>query len=357
MNFIADLPPVLATRGVSAVVIAAGPARRYLARRGNTGFVEATGDDAETIIARYTPALVVLGTSENPQSLAFGLEASCMKRGIPTVGAVDSPAAAAQRFRGESSDPLAHAPDWLLVPDRWTALQYEQVGYPHERIVVCGHPHHDFVRGAGERLGRAKPPVRHSVYPYAPDGSRILVFAAELSTGLDPADYRRGQAYTLDGRGESAGRTEIVMEEFLDAASLLTPRPYCVLRLHPKNDVVQFAAYIPEFQQVSQDEPALEVIAGSDGVVGMTTMLLVEAVLLGKPTLSILPRELEREWLVTTHFGLTPCATDRAQVRAEVARLAAEGPVAEPSQVAEILGTGSLERAADAIGALIGKRR
>jgi hypothetical protein len=320
-------------------------------QRSSGSFVAAPDGGVEAILDRFRPSLVVLGTSENPGSLAFPLVSRCAELDIPTVGVIDSPAAAAHRFRGQSSDALTHAPEWLLVAEEWTAGQYAQLGYPRERIVVCGHPHYDFVRAARERLAGGA--LRQSLYPQAPPGAPILLFAAELSTGLDPDDYVRSDGYTLTGRGDSVGRTEIVLEEFLDAVALQEPRPYCVLRLHPKNDPAQFTPYIPEFQQVSQKEQALEMIAGSDGVVGMTTMLLVEAVLLGKPTLSILPRDLERAWLPTTYFGLTPCATDRQAVRAQIARLVSERPVTDQEQVEAILPSGSLERAAEVIFSLL----
>src|SRR5436309_2738893 len=82
---------------------------------------------------------------------------------------------------------------------------------------------------------------------------------AELSTGLDPTEYQRSAQYSLDGWGTSTGRTEIVLEEFLDAVAMQDHRPFCVLRLHPKNDISQFTAYLPEFDQVSQRERGLEV--------------------------------------------------------------------------------------------------
>jgi hypothetical protein len=44
----------------------------------------------------------------------------------------------------------------------------------------------------------------------------------------------------------------------------------------------------------------------ADLVIGMTTMLLLEAYLLGRPTLAVLPRISEKEWLVTLSNGLTP---------------------------------------------------
>jgi hypothetical protein len=48
-----------------------------------------------------------------------------------------------------------------------------------------------------------------------------------------------------------------------------------------------------------------------DLVCGMTTMLLYEAALLGRPTLAILPRAVEGAWLPTIASGVTPAAITR----------------------------------------------
>ena len=52
-----------------------------------------------------------------------------------------------------------------------------------------------------------------------------------------------------------------------------------------------------EFDYFSQKELPLEVVYASDLVVGMTSMLLYEAALMGKVCLSIMPRSIEKAWL------------------------------------------------------------
>jgi hypothetical protein len=95
----------------------------------------------------------------------------------------------------------------------------------------------------------------------------------------------------------------------------LTSRPQLVLRLHPKNELIEFSRYIDEFDSVSQEEPALEFIYAADCVFGMTTMLMLEAAILGRATFSIVPRQVEREWLPSVHAGLTESATTRREIR------------------------------------------
>jgi hypothetical protein len=348
-NYAGELPEALESRGIRATLLAYGPAVEFLERRTSSPFTVLEDDDPEGILERFEPSLVVVGTSENPRSPGLALVHVCRERKIPTVGIVDSPAASDLRFRGTTSDPLAFAPDWILVPDLWTKSHYVELGHAEQRVVSCGHPHYDFVRAFGERTRASQAQIRAALFPEAAPERRIVVFAADLSTGLDPTDYRWSPEYTLTGRGESVGRTEIVLEEFLDAVSPHRDRVHCVMRLHPKHEIAELEAYVGEFDQVSQAEPSLDVIVGADAAVGMTTMLLVEALLLKKPTLSIVPREIERGWIATTHYELTPCVTTRDAVRDAVGRLVTGAPLPDEGRVEAVLPRDSLARTAAAI--------
>ena len=73
--------------------------------------------------------------------------------------------------------------------------------------------------------------------------------------------------------------------------------------------------YVEEFDQITRAQPVLDMIFASDCVIGMTSTLLLEAALLGKPTFSIVPKKEEREWLPSIRAGLTECASSRNEIR------------------------------------------
>jgi hypothetical protein len=124
----------------------------------------------------------------------------------------------------------------------------------------------------------------------------------------------------LHGRGGSERRADIVFEEILDSSALISPRPFLALRLHPKNSREEFARYLAEVDFVSQGGDALELIWSSDLVLGMSSILLMEAALAGRPTLSVVPRESEREWCPSVTEGLTPCVTTRRELKEALSR-------------------------------------
>ncbi|HEX2188392.1 MAG TPA: hypothetical protein VHG51_05810 [Longimicrobiaceae bacterium] len=322
-SYAADLPAALAAGGVGALLLAGGSAAGYLRERGRPAEAVPEGESAEGLLDALRPRLVVVGTSEDPDTPGLALVDAARSRGIGTVGLVDAFPNAAHRFRGRGDDPLGHAPDWLAVPDEWTRQAFVELGAPPARVVVCGHPQYDRVRALAEELGReGRAAVRARVLPNAGDRP-VIVFVAEVSTGLDPAQYRKSAEYTLQGRGWSTGRTEVVLEELLDAAAGLDPRPCFVLRLHPKNTAEELASYAEEVDMVSAGGSALELAYAADLVAGMTSMLLLEADLLGTPTLAVVPRPVERDWLPSIRHGRTPCVTTRERLRDALPRLLA----------------------------------
>lgn len=320
VNCIAPLAHELIHRGRIPLLLSAGHANILFCERGLVALPIMNEMHAVGMMPRLPGGRVVVGTSENPDSPGFALIAAARDAGVPSFGVIDSAANAAFRFRGTTSEALAYAPDWLLVPDQWTAQEYRGLGFPAARIVEVGHPQYDRVAVARATLARRdRSELRGRLYPRAPRGAPIVVFVSEISTGLDPRQYQVSADYTLHGRGVARDRSAIVVEELLDALNALHADglldPYLVLRRHPKEQDEALAAYLPHFDLVSRGGDPLELIYAADLAVGMSSMLLIEAHLLGVPTLSIVPRIIERDWLPTVRAGVTPCATDRHTVR------------------------------------------
>lgn len=332
-NFVARVPSGLRSRGYSVLLGTRGNAKSYLEGQGIDSVVIPESVTAESLLESCRPRVLLVGTSEDLEPLGLNLIAHAKGKNIGSVGVVDGVANAAFRFRGKTNDPLAFSPGWLLVPDGPTKKAYVHIGFPAERIVVVGHPRYEEVKdqaGRFERIGLQE--LRRRLYPGARKNQKIAVFLSEISTGLNPEQFKRSKAYRLSGRGKSIYRTEIVVEEFLDAIAPYRSDVYAVLRLHPKNKRQDLARYHREFDQVSHDEPALEVVYASDLNVGMTTILLQEAALMGKRTLSIVPREEERAWLP----GSIECVTERFLIRERMKELLFSEFVPDPGPLVTV---------------------
>lgn len=346
-NYVAALPAALEKRGWRTCMLADGLAYSFLLQLGTTDPERRPSSlTARGLLRKRTPRLILVGTSANPDSFGFDLITEARDSGIMTIGVVDAFGNADCRFRGRTKSALSYAPDMLAVADHWTRDAYISLGYPTERIVVCGHPHYDRVLEAAERFGRGeRQALRRAAFPSNHEDAPVVIFGAEPSTGLNPGKYVRSADYTLTGRGTRVNRTEIVLEEFLDAVAELSPRPYLVLRLHPKNTREELLVFTGAFHQVSEKSPSLELLYAADLIVGMTSMLLQEAAIMGRPTLSIVPRAAERQSLPMVRTNIIPCVSTRDDLRAILPELLAGSHKAVTSGIEQLIHYGSLQKA------------
>lgn len=352
VNYVVPVLPLLERSDWTLKMVASGPALSYLADQDIIADALEPDCDLVQFLECVRPGLLLVGTSENQNSPALSLVVAARRLGIISIGVIDGPANAEYRFKGRGQLPLEFAPDWLLLPDDWTARQYESLGYSRHRMAVCGHPFYDAVREQGAKiLSEERGSIRRRLLPDAPRDQRTVVFLTERSDGLDISSLRRSSAYTLHGRGGTDHRTKIVIEEFLDAANALEHRPYLVLRVHPKDDTGEYSDYFDEFDWISDGGQPLPLVCAVDLVVGMSTSLLVEAAILGTNTLSILPHDGERDWIATVRNGITPCATERAALRRLLPEVL-ENPRHQNEEIDRIIPLGARQRVVDALSRL-----
>lgn len=315
MNFLVPLVDTLIEREVSLILFGFGVGGRQLSERGYPVIPAPSTDNAQNVLQACRCSLLIAGTCENKNTPTFGLIRAARLSGIKTVGAVDALVNAQFRFRGCSDDPLAHAPDWMMVPDEATADAFVCLGYPRGRISVVGHAGRDLARRRAQSLRLRMGEGSHT----RSQDEYLIVFISELSDGLNKGQYTCTCDYTLMGRGGSSARTAIVAEELLDACSALQTNHginfKLVLRLHPKQDKSDLGRLNDEFDEVSIGGDPLEVITTANLVVGMTSMLLIHAYDIGLSCLSVLPREEEKAWLPEIASGAIPSVLDRASLR------------------------------------------
>lgn len=309
--------------GLSDALRALDASVRLLAGATAENYLQARGVDAEplpfpwnpvALVRGAAPDVFVIGTSEDPDTPAFPLAQAAKDAGATTVCLIDGPANADRRLRGRGTDPLAHLTDWLLVPDTATRDAFLALGVESARTRVVGNPAFDRVRAdAAAHAVKDRAALRRETFPELPPDDALILFLTELSDGLDPAQFRRTPEYSLNGRGDADGRTEIVLEEVLDAAAA-RPGTHIALRLHPKTPLSLYSEYIDDIAAVSTGGSAHPALLAADLVIGLSTALLTEAALMGRPVLSVLPRAAEAAWL-SGGPGLVPFVTTRNDLR------------------------------------------
>ena len=94
----------------------------------------------------------------------------------------------------------------------------------------------------------------------------------------------------------------------------------------------------------------------ADLVAGMTTMLLQEAAIMGKPTLSIVPRSAETRSLPTVRAGITQCVTTRKELQEILPGLLKETRSSKMDEIETLFQYGSLRKTVTFIEGLLHER-
>lgn len=320
-NFVVPLLESFAAFNVTYRLLAQGNACRYLINRRVT--FEAIPDraDASALLQAWQPDLIAIGTAENRDTWAWQLLEAARRAKVATVGLVDSAVNATHRFRGNTDRPLQFVPDALVVPDDATREAFIALGVDPKCMETCGHPNHDRIYAMA---GAMKHDSEQTRVPRPGDEIRI-VFLSELSDAVGGGVYSRDELYTLTGQGASDLRTHVVLDEFLQACEQVLPAARRVLRLHPKQAPSDLEIYLEQFHEVSSGGDPIDCVRRADLVVGMTTALLDEAALLGKPTLALVPRELEKNWNASVQWGATVAVWKRQDLLGQLQHFRSNG--------------------------------
>jgi len=313
-NFIEDLPSEITQLGINTRLLAINYATKHLmARKINFDEIDSK-TCAKNVISKYNPKLLVVGTSQNPKSLGLELIDYGKAQGIPTVGFIDSAADSELRFCGVTNLPLNHAPDWIIVPDKYSRKLFINFGYSDQNIIVTGSPNYERISRLRQRLEKVGVDVLREKHFQNSGQYPIVIFIDEHSNAGDQRLFK-SRDYTFSGRPGAKNRNEIIAGEILDALIDLEITPYFVVRLHPKSNETDYKSLSSEINKFSWTGDPYELIFCADLIVGITSMLLMESVLLGKEVISAIPREEEKEWAPPGLLDNIGCITTSDDLR------------------------------------------
>jgi hypothetical protein len=282
----------LEASGEAVVVGALGTAQTAWAERASL-----TGDtftDIEGGLEQGTrPRLLITGTSGAPDDDALSWRWA-HDRGIPTVAFVDSWVNYAARFTARQGGWVSPLPEVIAVIDEAARQGMREAGLPDERLRVLGSPAFDGLL------------ARRTAIPSRAEGIELL-FASQPLVGRGlPAAWNEHAALDL----------LLNALETLDVGVPIT----LVLRRHPAEAEGVFDARLQPSRsgglrlRVDERVDRVEAIASAHAVLGIVSMLQVEAQWLGRPALSIQPGGPAASDLLSLHD--VPCVCDTAALSA-----------------------------------------
>ena len=287
-NMLLPVMPLARERGHRTSALAAGPAAAVWRDAGeevadvggglpspkrSSGFAQAGEAAMRDTLDRLAPGLVVTGTGyADFERILWRL---ARERGTRSLGAIDTWTNLRRRFL--CLDGTEVQPDAIGVVDEPMRDRILGEGWCRVPLHVTGQPHLEaVVRRLGGRRAQRKP-----------TDTPLLVFFSE--------SLRR------DYGGEGPGFDQFsVADALVPALAGLGPLTL-VIQPHPRDDRREWEGWVrgrrpPEgvaLKLGAEDTESL--LIACDGAIGMTTMVLVEAALLGVPVLSLQPG---RTWVL-----------------------------------------------------------
>lgn len=196
---------------------------------------------------------------------------------IPSIAFVDSWQNYRLRFSGcGPGEDLAFLPDLIGCPDALARREMEACGFPAGRLRVWGHP------GLDQTVRNFRPGDRTRFWWKEPE--RLACFQILFVSEAITEHFGRSRGYDQTDCFQELARW---LENCSAPVNLL-------IKLHPKESRT---LHLPYFQTVARHHRVvtlegtspLDALGLADLVVGMTSMLLIEANAVGKPVISLQP--------------------------------------------------------------------
>jgi hypothetical protein len=281
----------------------------------------------QTLLGEFTPNVVLTGLAgELGNSLDLAVQDVARNRGVPRTALLDASMYYLDRVAGPKREPFYYLPDKIFVLNDFTRCEMLAEGFPPARIVATGQPVYDYLaapRGANASVVDLQP--RHVVF---------------FSEGLAKETLRRPE--------HDVGYDEEVVVPLLIEilTAFASDRPISLtIKRHPKEHVPDRTYAVSpglSVTDIGNADPAV-LMLGADLICGMSSSLLLEAWIAGKPVVSLQPGLCSWNRLVLCRANIITAALDADQAR-EAIRQGLNGirsPV-KPSEWCPGVGTAAL---------------
>jgi hypothetical protein len=203
------------------------------------------------------------------------------------------------RFSGAYGiERLAYQPDFINCIDEIGKSEMCAEGFDPSKLYPLGHPYLTEIADSAANLNGASVKRRLGI----PEDISIALFVSEP---------------IFEHFGLSRGYDQYEALKLFLTATATNPTPICpVIKLHPKDYRERFEEVIKPYHKLSpliveEEATALECLTMANIVVGMTSIMLIEAYILGRPIVSLQPGLKIEDPLMLTRHGLAPRVTER----------------------------------------------
>lgn len=268
------------------------------------GKISAAREIQADTLTCVNPDLLITGTSSNDMTEKH-LWAEARRLGVKTMAIVDHWMNYGIRFskyglreiaKYNSDQTFDYLPDYIVVMDEFAKSEMIKEGVPAEKVFSLGNPHFEAViesaRGIDRQKGREALGIKEDEY--------LITFASEPYI----EDY--GSGPELD-----------VLRDLIETVGELGKHVKIIVRPHPKEKPEKFSRVFPAVR-IDKETPYCESILVSDLVVSMTSMFLIEALILGRKILSYQLGAPSPEFFILTRNKILPFINTKEDLRRQL---------------------------------------
>jgi len=257
-------------------------------------------ETALSVLLDYNPEYLITSATSLPwvdMSEKYLWDAA-RRRGIGSLAFIDQWQNYSVRFSGPGpQDRLRYLPDHINCINEIGRREMIKEGFPADRLISLGHP---YLTGITDRY------------------AALNVDDIIMALGISPSNFQREEALVfvseplLENFGSSRGYSQYdVLSYFLENVRRCRREALVIIKLHPKDELRLFQNVLGRFPEmkihvVQNELSSLECLTLSNRIFGMTSIMLIEAFLLGKKVVSLQPGLIIDDPLVLSRYGLIP---------------------------------------------------
>ena len=218
------------------------------------------------------PNVIVTGTSLN--NLEDNIDKKLLiwanQNGVPSISIIEHWSWYIKRFKFEGSLLL---PNYIILNDQFAFEQAINEGLPSNRLRTLGNPYLERILTINNEDKDTKG-IKH-FYSF-PSGKKLIFFISEeLKKAFPP------------NSNDYMGYDEFMVLEILK--STISPNDHLVIKLHPEECKSKYIHQVSERITIVESFPLGEMLTIADKIVGMGSMLLLEASLHRNDVISFRP--------------------------------------------------------------------
>lgn len=249
---------------------------------------EVSLNNIKSFLEKNKPDCIISGTSADDFTEKYIWKAA-RELEIPTIAILDQWINYGIRFSNYNINEISlferdkicsFLPNIICAMDEYAKKEMILDGIPEERIVVCGQPYFEsLIKNKVEMNQKEKLIQKYGIN----DDEILIIFASEPIT----------QAYGVDyfGYTQKTILNNLVIA-LKDLKENINKKIFLIIRPHPKEDEENYFEYEKNSDNnikyvIDKESPARILLERANLVCGITSMFLIESVILNKPTLSI----------------------------------------------------------------------